>query len=43
MSKAEFMQRYVLNRAATAVDSLNGAGAADEAENAWKVIEAACK
>jgi hypothetical protein len=42
MSKAEFMQRYVLNRALTA-DNLNGDVAAKEAEKAWRTIESACK
>lgn len=41
MSKREFMQQYVLNRANT-VDSLSGDGAAKESAKAWACIETAC-
>lgn len=42
LTKREFMQQYVLNRAAALDGALSGNGAAVEAEGAWETIEKAC-
>jgi len=42
LTKREFMQQYVLARAATMPDTLSGVGAAEAAELAWNTIEKAC-
>jgi len=39
MDKETFMQQYVLNRANTSLDQLNGNGAAIQAKKAWAVIQ----
>jgi hypothetical protein len=42
MTKAEFLQQYVLNRALTAEGKLDGGTAAEEAAKAWSTIESKC-
>jgi hypothetical protein len=42
MTKAEFLQQYVLNRALTAEGKLDGKAAAEEAIKAWSMIESRC-
>lgn len=39
LSKEEFMQKFILNRAKVNASGFTGASAAREAENAWEAIK----
>lgn len=41
LTKEQFMQQYVLARAAT-LDAMDGAGVAAHAEAAWNAIQQSC-